>query len=87
MKRFKSGGMAFYMLEPGELYPDAIADKEYVGAYVVFPYEGKWLAQNHTRGKWVDITDQRFETENEAFNFAYEHYIAAQAEIVQSLRH
>lgn len=78
MKRFKTGGMAFYMLAAGEFYPDPYADKDFVGGYVVFPYEGKWLAQIFTRGKWVDLTDQRFDTENAAFNFAHDHYLSEQ---------
>lgn len=85
MKCFKSGGMAFYMLEAGEPYPDAAADKEYIGAYVVFPYEGKWLAQIHTIGKWLDISEQRFDSENVAFNHAYQHYIDAQEKHRKSL--
>lgn len=75
MKKFKSSGIAFYFLEDGEPYPDASADKEYIGAYVVFPFEGKWLAQRHKKGYWLDITNKRFDTENEAFNYAYEHFL------------
>lgn len=78
MKTFKSGGVKFYMLAEGEGYPDPHADNQYVGAYAVFPYEGKWCAQIHERNTWLDLTEQRFETENIAFNFAYDHYLAAQ---------
>lgn len=81
MKRFKSGGMAFYMLGPGEFYPDPYSDKDYIGAYVVFPYEGEWLAQIHKNGGWVDITGRRFETENAAFNAAYDHYLAEEKKV------
>ncbi|HCD3313104.1 TPA: hypothetical protein ACJIWU_002325 [Enterobacter chengduensis] len=60
------------MLAPGEHYPDPYADKDYQGAYVIFPYEGKWLTQIFKNGKWIDLTDRRFETENQAFNYAHE---------------
>ena len=67
-------GIKFYTLAEGESYPDPHADNQFVGAYAVFPYEGKWVAQKHFRGgRWIDITDQRFDTENEAFNFAYKY--------------
>lgn len=74
MKCFKSGGVKFYMLSPGESYPDPFANNEYVGAYVVFFHEGRWWAQIHELKVWRNLTDQTFDTENEAFNFAYEHY-------------
>ena len=85
MKCFKYGGMAFYMLEAGENYPDATADKEYIGAYVVFPFKGHWLAQILTQGNWTDITDQRFDSENAAFNFAYQHHTAAEEKLQRGL--
>ena len=67
------GAIKFYMLAEGESYPDPYGDGNYCGAYVVFPYQGKWIAQKCvSKGKWKDITDQRFETENLAFNYAYE---------------
>ncbi len=67
-------GIKFYILGEGEAYPDPHADNQFVGAYVVFPFEGKWVAQKHFRGgRWTDITDRRFDTENDAFNFTYEY--------------
>ena len=60
-------GIKFYVLAEGDSYPD-------VGAYAVFPFEGKWVAQKYFRGgRWSDITERRFNTENEAFNFTYEY--------------
>ncbi|ENK1087419.1 hypothetical protein AB2010_000635 [Citrobacter freundii] len=67
-------GIKFYTLAEGEAYPDPNSDDKYFGAYAVFPSEGKWVAQKYFRtGNWHDITDQRFDTENEAFNFTYEY--------------
>lgn len=75
MKIFRSSGVLFYFLEEGGLYPDPTADKEYIGAYITFPYDGKWIAQRYKNGYWIDITDKRFDTENEAFNFAYDYFL------------
>lgn len=85
MRTFISGGVKFYSLADGEVYPDPYADNQYVGAYVVFPYEGKWCVQIHESGKWKDLTPQRFETENIAFNYAYDDYLEKQRRI-QNIR-
>lgn len=69
-------GIKFYTLAEGESYPDPHADHQYVGAYAVFPFEGRWVAQKYNRGgrgSWTDITERRFDTENEALNFTYEY--------------
>jgi len=66
-------GIKFYVLAEGESYPDPHADNRYIGDYAVFPFDGKWVAQKHFRGHWSDITERRFDTENEAFNFTYEY--------------
>ncbi|EBD0693972.1 hypothetical protein FRN05_22240 [Salmonella enterica subsp. enterica] len=69
-------GVKFYSLAEGASYPDPHADNQYVGAYCVFPFEGKWVAQKYLRGgrgHWTDITARRFDTENEAFSFTYEY--------------
>lgn len=42
-------GIKFYVLKEGEPYPDPHAGKQYVGAYAVFPFEGKWVAQKYFR--------------------------------------
>lgn len=78
MRTLISGSVKFFMLDAGELYPDPHNDNRYVGAYVIFPYEGQWLAQRHENNRWVHFTTDRFDTENEAFNFAYAHHLAAQ---------
>ncbi len=68
-------GVKYYMLAEGEPYPDPHDDGRYMGAYVTFPYNGKWVAQKCVSyEKWEDITDQRFDTENQAFNFCYEYH-------------
>lgn len=70
-------GVKFYTLVEGESYPDPHADNQFVGAYAVFPFEGKWIVQQYYRGgRWTDITARRFDTENEAFNYAYEYAFA-----------
>lgn len=42
-------GIKFYVLAEGESYPDPHNDNRYVGAYAVFPFEGKWVAQKYFR--------------------------------------
>lgn len=68
-------GVKYYALAEGQPYPDPHADNQFHGAYVVFPFEGKWVAQECvTGGRWKDVTDQRFDTENKAFNFCLEYH-------------
>lgn len=74
MGRLIVAGINFYMLAEGESYPNPNSGNNYSVSYVVFPYDGKWVAQKLRKGgRWIDITDQRFDTENEAFNFTYEY--------------
>ncbi|MDT7076447.1 hypothetical protein RQL62_17835 [Citrobacter amalonaticus] len=70
-----SDGVRFYMLDAGESYPDPHVHNEYVGAYAIFPHDSRWWVQIHEiPGYWINLTEQTFKTENEAFNFAYEHH-------------
>lgn len=78
MRCFISGGVKFYTLAPGEPYPDPYADNQYIGAYVIFPYEGQWYAQIHERSGWRNLRTVGFATENEAFNFVYDRYLTGQ---------
>ena len=85
MRLFNSGGVKFYMLEAGDPYPDPHSDNRYTGAYVVFPFEGQWLAQKHENNRWINLTSDRFDTENEAFNYTYEHHQAEQKKLRNAL--
>lgn len=76
MRCLISNGVRFYMLDAGEHYPDPHVRNDYAGAYAVFPHGGRWWVQIHEiPDYWINLTEQTFETENEAFNFAYEHHI------------
>ncbi|MBZ7264567.1 hypothetical protein FMK81_24075 [Klebsiella oxytoca] len=78
MKCFISAGVKFYMLAPGEPYPDPYEGNNYIGAYVVFPFEGQWYAQIHFQRRWQKLTDRGFSTENEAINFVYERFLSGE---------
>ncbi|EBH7423746.1 hypothetical protein CXI49_21265 [Salmonella enterica] len=73
-----SGGVKFYLLKEGQNYPNPHADNSYMGAYVVFPFEGEWIVQYHQPpSSWLDLSERRFTNENEAFNFAYDYYLSS----------
>lgn len=86
MQILKSGGVKFYILEQGEMYPDPHSDNQFVGAYVVFPFEDKWAVQYYDKGRWLDLTELRFDSENAAFNYAYDHYTAVQNKLLATWR-
>lgn len=74
MRTFISGGVNFYFLSPGEKVPEP--DGGFIGAYAIWQREDDKWDVRWCRGsvKWQEITNQYFDTENEAFNFAYDHY-------------
>lgn len=76
MRKFISGGTKFYFMEPGEKVPDVHEDRSFVGAYVIWRRKsGKWDVRWKLIGEWEEIADRQFDTENEAFNFAHDHYV------------
>lgn len=46
----------------------------YPARYVIWPKGDKWDVQEYTIRGWEHITDKLFDTENEAFVFAYDKY-------------
>lgn len=75
MRTFKDRGFAFYFLELGEALPNIYAKGDFTGGYVIWPREiGKWDIRYKFSPEWERITDRLFDTEQEAFAFAFEHY-------------
>lgn len=76
MRSFTSGGMAFYMLGEGERLPDVRGNRYGNLGYVIWPRGDKWDVRRMGLRGWEKIADRLFDTENEAFNFAYDTYCA-----------
>jgi len=78
-----SDGHRLIMLNAGERVPDLNSFSNFNGATIVWPRKsGKWdirLLDEKTL-KWVPVTDQLFETQNAAFNFAYDLYCQGRAQ-------
>lgn len=76
MRKFVSG-VAFYMLDPGERLTNAELYHRYHDCrFVIWPRDGKWDVREMGFRGWDKITDRLFDSENEAFNFAYDKYCA-----------
>lgn len=76
MRRFTSGA-TFYMLDAGEVLTKAELNHTYYPAdFVIWPRGNKWDVRENTIRGWEPITDRLFDSENEAFNFAYDNYCA-----------
>lgn len=80
MRKLISAGIAFYMLDSGEKLTQIHGDRYGIPGYVIWPRGDKWDVRWYNN-EWVEITDHQFDTENAAFNFAYEHFVARQAEM------
>jgi hypothetical protein len=76
MKVFSCQGFKFYFLQHGEKLPNIYASGNFTGGYVIWPRNsGKWDVRYKFSKDWEEITDKIFDSENEAFQFAYEHYL------------
>ena len=79
MRKFVSGGVVFLFPATGEVVGDVRTNDGSKPGYVIKECDGgQWQAQRFENGVWLDIADKQFETENEAFNIAYDHYLAEQ---------
>lgn len=75
MQIFNDRGFVFYMLERGEKLPKHPQGRDFTGGYVIWPRKsGKWDIRYKFSPEWEPITDRLFDTEEEAFAFAFEHY-------------
>lgn len=81
MRRFANGGITFYLLEPGEIGPDLNKEYLYIPGYMIKPIEDGWTAffmSLKERG-WQPLSERLFISENEAFNFAHNHFLEEQS--------
>ncbi|WP_225760291.1 hypothetical protein [Leclercia sp. Marseille-Q4284] len=74
MKKFIVGGTIFYMLSPGERVQSNDIDYDCTRHYIIWSVDDSWHIKYKFSQGWENITEQNFETENAAFNFAYEHF-------------
>ncbi|WNN32982.1 hypothetical protein RIN65_10345 [Pantoea agglomerans] len=75
MRKFLTGGYAFYMLNRGERAPDPLTDKSFCGAYLIWPRKsGFWDVREFKNGSWQEVTKELFDSENAAFNYVYKRY-------------
>lgn len=77
MRRFVSGAAAFYLLDPGErLTKRELFHLNHPVRFVIWPRRDKWDVLERVGNEWVRLTDRLFDSENEAFMFAYEKFCA-----------
>jgi len=81
MRRFVSGGLTFYLLDPGDSEPNLKKEYLYIPGYMIKPVDAGWMALIFCSAEmqWLPISDCLYASENEAFNFAYEHFSVEQS--------
>lgn len=79
MRKFVSAGTAFYMLDKGEkLTKNELYHIYHPVRFVIWPRGDKWDVMERVGNDWVRLTDRLFDSENEAFVFAYDKFCAEQ---------
>lgn len=75
MRKFSTGGFTFYMLQRGERAPNPLEDTAFCGAYLIWPLKsGLWDVRQFKYGRWEQVTNDFFDSENAAFNHVYKKY-------------
>jgi len=74
VKTFISAAAAFYMFEPGEKYSEDKLAPDINQEYVIWPEGDVWRIKYRFGPGWQEITDRRFDSQNAAFVFAYNHF-------------
>ncbi|EEB6041898.1 hypothetical protein OR033_004981 [Salmonella enterica] len=77
MKKFIVGGTIFYMLADGERMQSKDMDYDCSYHYLIWPAGDSWRIKYRGFKEWESITDKVFDTENAAFNCAYDHFLNA----------
>lgn len=75
MKTIISSAVAIYILKDGERLKRSLADKEYSRFYLIYPSNGCWEVVYFPFGENNRVSLYKGNTENEAFNIAYQHLI------------
>ncbi len=75
MKTFITSATAFYTFAPGEPFSSDRLNTDINRMYVVWPEGEVWRVKYRFHRGWEEITVQRFDTENAAFCFAYDHFL------------
>ncbi|MGX9277437.1 hypothetical protein [Pantoea ananatis] len=81
MRRFVSGGLTFYFLDQGDIEPNLGKEYLYIPGYMIKPVDAGWMALilSCDERLWQPISERLFASENEAFNFAYDHFSVEQS--------
>ncbi|MGJ0478998.1 hypothetical protein [Pantoea agglomerans] len=75
MRKFSTGGYTFYILQRNERAPNPLADTGFCGAYLIWPLRsGLWDVRQFEKGRWEQLTNDFFDSENAAFNHVYKKY-------------
>ncbi|WP_048784317.1 hypothetical protein [Pantoea vagans] len=79
MRKFVSAGAAFYMLDKGERLTKCELFHRYDPVrFVIWPRGDKWDLLERVGNEWLRLTDRLFDSENEAFVFAYDKFCTEQ---------
>ena len=61
-------------------------DGRFIGAYAIWQREDeKWDLRWCMTGKCEEITQQHFQTENEAFNFAHDNFLQREQQVYRKV--
>jgi len=86
MNIFKTAGSRFLFMALYEKLLDE-PDDGYSSTYVIWPRKnGKWDVRWKWAGDWEEIAPHQFDTENAAFNYAYDHNAERQRRLENSSR-
>ncbi|MCK8373810.1 hypothetical protein LXA19_17450 [Erwinia amylovora] len=72
---FTSAATTFYLLHEGERLQEHHIYGDYNRIYAVWPSGGQWAVRYRWGKGWEEITPLKFATQDEAFSFAYEHFL------------
>lgn len=75
MRKFFTSATAFYMLSDGEVLSKSDINFDFNRMYIIWPKSGLWKVRHKWHRGWEEISMVDFESENDAFNFAYEHFL------------
>lgn len=80
LKTFISSGTGFFTIYEGEVFKRESA-RDISRFYLIWPTKDGWRLKYFDYGKSVDITDEIFQDEHLALNFAYDFFLKGQKKI------
>ena len=76
MKTFISAATAFYILSPGEIFDKSKINYDVNRMYIIYYKENGWKYRHKSFTGWDEPLQENFDTENEALNAAYNHFLS-----------